>query len=170
MVEGDKTDFRTVLGGLRSRDVPVSAPAQCSRPYPSNVEVWAVYSAAYAALDRWVVDDERPTAVDRIQVTQAPPPPQFASLVRDADGLAVGGIRLPRVAVPKATNTGENQPASCVLFGSHAPFEAAELRKRYSSQKAFERQVRSVVDDLVRRRLILKEDAGTLIRNAASEN
>jgi hypothetical protein len=166
MVSPDSADFRAILGGLRGRDVPLPPPAQCARPYPSNVEVWAVYSAAYAALDNWVDRSVRPSSIQRINVSAAPPSPEFATIVRDVDGLATGGIRLPRVAVPRALNTGENQPASCVLFGTHIPFDAAELKKRYPSEAAFDKQVRKVVEDLVQRGFVLKEDAPTLIRSA----
>ena len=123
-ISPDRADFRTVLGGLRGRDVPLPPPAQCECPYASNVEAWVVYSAAYAALDKWVTRNVRPSAPERIKVSAAPPPPAFATIIRDADGLATGGIRLPRIAVPRALNTGENQPASCVLFGTHIPFGA----------------------------------------------
>ena len=170
MISPDRADFRAVLGGLRGRDVPLPSPAQCANPYPSNVEAWAVYSAAYAALDKWVERNVRPSAVARINVSAAPPPPAFATIVRDAGGFATGGIRLPRVAVPRALNTGENQPASCVLFGTHIPFNADELRKRYPSQAAFDREVRKVVDELVRRGFVLKEDGATLIRNVRDDS
>ena len=170
MVSPDRADFRAILGGLRGRDVPLPPPAQCARPYPSTVEVWAVYSAAYAALDKWVARGVRPTAGQQINVSSAPPAPEFATIVRDAGGLATGGIRLPRVAVPRALNTGENQPASCVLFGTHIPFDAGELKKRYPSEAAFDREVRRVVDDLVRSGFVLKEDGPTLIRNVRDES
>ena len=167
MVSPGRADFRSVLGGLRGRDVSLPAPTQCERPYPSDVEVWAVYSAAYAALDKWVARNVQPGTAERIAVSAAPPPPEFATLVRNADGLATGGIRLPRIAMPTALNTGDNQPASCVLFGTHIPFDAEKLKMRYPSRTTYDREVRKVVNDLVRRGLVLKEDGAILIRNAS---
>ena len=136
----DKTNFRTVLGGILDRDIGVRVPVsqrQCVRPHPSDVEAWVVHSASFAALDRWVTENVPPSAAERISVSAAPTtPPGAPTIIRDDKGFAVGGIRLPRVAVPTALNTGENLPANttlpennfCNLYGTHIPFDAATLR------------------------------------------
>jgi hypothetical protein len=123
-------------------------------------------------------EDPTPAAVLRraahAQSLAAPPAPEFATIVRDGNGIAVGDIRLPRVTVPTALNTGENQPADpadplnsfCTFYGTHVPFEAAKLKTLYPSRAAYVRKVKRVVDELVERGFILEADAPTLIRNA----
>ena len=115
----------------------------------------------------------KPAPVERIRVSEVRPEPQFSTILRDDDGFAIGGIRLPKIALPTALNTGENQPTSdtpenqvCVVYGTHVPFEPARLKLLYASRAIYMREVKRVVDSLVRHGLVLKEDAPTLIRNA----
>jgi hypothetical protein len=177
-LSSDMKHFRAFLGGIAQRDVGPPTASRCAQPYPSDVETWAVYSAAYAALDRWVSKNVRPSTADPIRVSSAPPPPAFATIVRDANGIAAGGIQLPRVAVPIAVNTGENHPADpadassrfCILFGTRAPFDSAKLKALYPTRAAYLRAVKQVVNALVERGFVLEADAPTLIRNAETAN
>ena len=177
IMSSDRNDFRAIIGGLMNREIGAQEPRECKRPYPSDVETWVVYHAAYAALDRWVTEDVPPPVAERIQVSAAPPAPEFATIVRDNNGIALGGIHLPRAAVPTALNTGENLPADptdplnrfCTLYGTHIPFESARLKALYPSRAAYMHEVQRVIDDLVKRGFILIEDAPQLIRNAESD-
>jgi hypothetical protein len=134
-VSPDPTDFRATLGGIQTREFGPAPPVDCRNPGPSDVEVSAVFDAAYAALDRWVTEGVPPATADPIHVSSLGPP---VTVVRDADGIAFGGIRLAKVRVPVALDNGVNGPASltnplsvfCVLYGTHAPFDAAKLASR----------------------------------------
>lgn len=170
---------QAVLGGLLGREMgavsPVSA-RQCSRPHPSTVEGWLIHRAAYAALDRWVTGSVPPPVGDGIKILKAPAPDGSATIARDMHGIALGGIRLPRVAVPTALNSGENQPANaapenafCRLYGAHVPFEPAVLTQLYPTESAYLRDVRAVVDELVSGGFVLRDDAALLIANAQSD-
>jgi hypothetical protein len=96
----------------------------------------------------------------------------------DADGNEVAGLRLPDHAVPIATFTGWNRYAEpfpsgelCDRDGSWKPFartkaerEAAgdprpSLEERYGNKAAFVAKRRAAADELMRRRLLLAEDA-----------
>jgi glyoxylate utilization-related uncharacterized protein len=177
LMSPDTNDYRTILGGLLKRELqpPMLAhEARCTRPPGAAVESWAVYSAAYAALDRWVADDVPPPIAVPIEVSSAVPMPQLSTLVRDASGIARGGIRLPAVAVPTAMHTGENQPGTpandfspfCTLFGGTVPFDTATVKAMYKSAELYRREVRRVVDALVKGRFVLADDRPTLVRNA----
>jgi hypothetical protein len=91
--------------------------------------------------------------------------------------LAVGGIRLPRIAFPTALNTGENLPANatnpvnafCTLYGTHIALEATKLKALYSSRATYIGEVKRVVEELVQRGFVLKEDAPRLVRNAQND-
>lgn len=95
----------------------------------------------------------------------------------DADGMMVGGVRLPAIAVPKATYTGWNPhvvgdgPTTlCNLVGGAVPFAQSReerlksgdprpsIEERYPSHSAYVKQVDKVAQELVRERLMLPED------------
>jgi len=101
-----------------------------------------------------------------------PGPP--ATFVRDADGLAEGGIRLPDVAVPAILNNGVNAPASltnplsafCVLYGTHAAFTQDQLSALYTSNRDYRQQVFADVGLLEAQHFLLPEDAGAFLKQA----
>ena len=177
MISPDKKDFRGILGGILDREIrPQAQPIQCVRPYASDVETWAVYSAAYPHSTAGSRRESSRRPPVPIQVSAAPQPPELATIVRDNNGIAVGGIRLPRVVQPTALNTGENLPTNatdpnsrfCTLFGTRIAFDAAKLKLLYPSRAAYTREVKRVVDELVQGGFVLKADAPTLIRDAGN--
>lgn len=115
----------------------------------------------------------------------------FAVLVPqvDADGSDRAGVHLPEISVPLATVTGWNlrdpatgAPDERVSFlGSYIPFaKTAASRKttgdsrlsieeRYSSREDYITRYNQAVDDLVRQRWILSEDAANLKEQGAKE-
>ncbi|HEV2279265.1 MAG TPA: alpha/beta hydrolase domain-containing protein [Acidobacteriaceae bacterium] len=117
--------------------------------------------------------------------------PQFPVLVPqvDGDGNERAGIHLPEISVPLATYTGWNlrapstgAPEELVSFlGSDFPLAktAAErkasgdprpsIAERYSSRDDYLARYRKAVDDLVRQRWILPEDASALDTEGAAE-
>ena len=116
-----------------------------------------------------------------------PGPP--ATFVRDADGLAEGGIRLPDVAVPVATYTGWNfrKPAigapgdlvsllgSSILFpATRAAREAAKdprrsIEERYRSQEAYLAKVEQAADALVKAGYLLVDDEPRILQRASDQ-
>ena len=66
-----------------------------------------MHRTAIHALNRWVTSEEPPTKAPRLSI-EVPDPFHVAIIHRDAvTGLAIGGIRLPLVAVPVGTSTGD---------------------------------------------------------------
>jgi Alpha/beta hydrolase domain len=171
-VSPDPNDFRATLGGVQAREFGPSAPLTCTNPGPSDVEAWAVFDAAYAALDRWVARDVAPPTAAPIQVTKPTP---LATITRDSDGIALGGVRLPSVSVPIALNNGENMAADqsnplngfCILFGTHVPFDQATLAARYRSHGSYVSEVSHASKALVAQGFLLPEDRTTLQLAAA---
>ncbi len=104
----------------------------------------------------------------------------------DADGLDLGGIRLPEIAVPVATHTGWNlrrieTGASDKLArwsGSMIPFPADDkmrvtmsdprrsLESRYASPDGYARRVKDIAGGLVEQRFLLKRDVDDIERAA----
>ncbi len=104
----------------------------------------------------------------------------------DADGIDLGGVRLPEASVPLATLTGWNlrapergAPAELAEFyGSIFPLPVtkeararthdprASLAERYASREDYLRRVSSAADELVRRRFVLPQDREYVIERA----
>jgi hypothetical protein len=101
---------------------------------------------------------------------------------RDVDGNALGGVRVPDVAVPLGTNGGQNAPQTftCSLVGSFSPFAATKaereragdarlsIEERYHGRDDYVNRVRVAAQDLVSRGLLLPEDAAVIVQQAAS--
>lgn len=105
----------------------------------------------------------------------------------DADGIDLGGIRLPEVAVPLATITGWNLRAPgkgapeelAEFLGSIFPFaktkEAREqahdarlsIAERYSSREDYVKRATTAADNLVSHRLLLPQDRDWAVERAA---
>ena len=124
-------------------------------------------------------------------ITQEPPEVKAAYPLLvpqvDADGIDLGGIRLPENAVPVATITGWNLRApergspeqSAEYYGSIFPFpKTAEDRERakdprksiaerYTSREDYMKRVTAAADDLISRRLVLPQDRQFVVDRAA---
>ena len=106
----------------------------------------------------------------------------------DRDGNELGGIRDPEVAVPLATTTGWNFRDPSVgnpgeiyqLLGSYIPFAPTRaarhasgdprspIEERYRNMDDYLQRIRSAVDELIRERLLLAEDAESILERAKS--
>ncbi len=105
----------------------------------------------------------------------------------DADGIDLGGIRLPEVAVPLATLTGWNLRAPQLgapdemasFYGSTFPFAKTKqagaathdprlsIAERYSGRADYISRATAAADDLIRRRFVLPQDRDFVIERAA---
>ena len=179
-----------IAGG--SHAVVPKAPA-CTMP-PGRLDWAPVSRALLARLDAWVSRNTGPPASELMPLEPAPAEPpalrapsRLAAAViqvpkRDADGNALGGVRVPDVAVPLGTNGGQNAPQtfSCSLVGSFSPFAATKaereragdarpsIEERYHSRDDYVNRVRVAAQDLVSRGLLLPEDAAVIVAQAAS--
>ena len=115
---------------------------------------------------------------------KGPPYPVFVPKV-NADGIAVAGVHIPPVAVPRATYMGWNYRRAgyapgelCSILGSTIPLPATPsdaerthdprtpLSVRYPTDAAYVAAVRSATDAQVRQRLLLLEDAARAVAAA----
>ena len=123
--------------------------------------------------DEGIVDNQ-PAKFGEPFVTTVPLP--------DADGLDLGGIRLPEIAVPVATHTGWNlrrvetgAPKKLARWsGSMLPFPATDtirnaikdprrsLEARYRSKDEYAQKIRDIAADLVDQRFLLAKDVGPI--------
>jgi hypothetical protein len=94
----------------------------------------------------------------------------------DPDGNEVAGIRLPDIAVPLAAYTGWNEykapyPVGEIADrdGSYFAFPAAKIAQRYTNRADYVAKVQAAVDELMRDRLMLQEDADRYLEKARNE-
>ncbi|MFY9726689.1 MAG: alpha/beta hydrolase domain-containing protein [Bryobacteraceae bacterium] len=105
----------------------------------------------------------------------------------DADGIDLGGVRLPEVSVPLATLTGWNLRAPergapgeiAEFYGSTFPLAKTKearaaahdprlsIAERYASREQYLQRVNAAADELIRRRFVLPQDRDFVVQRAA---
>ena len=96
-----------------------------------------------------------------------------AEFARDANGIALGGIRQAEVEAPIATNRGDQPgitPGCSNLYGQHVAFDEGKLAQLYPTHADYVRAVTQAVRDNVRDGFVLKEDAEEIIRRARNSS
>jgi hypothetical protein len=123
-----------------------------------------VFDAALDHLVRWVKDGTPPPVAPPIDVTTTGPP---AVMARDADGNALGGIRLSQHAVPTAVNTGVNTgPGFCRLYGSYEAFTPEKLASLYPTHADYVAKVKDITAKNLKAGYILKPEADATVAEA----
>src|SRR5215467_2958079 len=154
---------------LELRDIGTSSEAAfapgCGVPtVGTRVPLQYVLAAGLDLLSRWVDRHTPPPSAPPIATESSERP---IKITRDANGLALGGIRLAEVAVPTALNSGTNTgPGACARWGYFKPFDVATLRKLYPTHEAYVTAVERVTNENLRAGFILKADADSTIRQA----
>ena len=121
-----------------------------------------VAKAALHALTTWVDTGKAPPTAARINI----PPGATPQIRRDADGIALGGIRTPPVEVPAVVLSGVPGPKGstiCLLDGSTKPLPAARLAQLYPSAAAYLRRYRAAADATIKAGFVLPEDRAALL-------
>ena len=107
----------------------LSTQIDCGMPI-NNGPMHLVAKAALRALVNWIDTGAPPPEQPRLATTATPP----VAIARDADGIAIGGIRTPFVDAPAVVLSGEPGPDPsllCILLGSTRPLPAPTFAERY---------------------------------------
>jgi hypothetical protein len=149
-----------VQAGRRWTDANVDLSTTCGQVNEGPQQ--AIVQKAFDSLTTWVTDGTPPAASPRIKTDAS------GEIVRDADGIAVGGIRTPAVDAPTAVHTGTNPTDSiiCSLFGSTTPFTAEQLAAHYPSHAAYVDAVTTSAEAAVDDGFLLPSTAKDLIADA----
>ncbi len=140
---------------------PSSKYIDCGVPI-NNGPMHLVAKAAWLALATWVDAGTAPVIAPRIDVQPGSAP----KIVRNADGIAVGGIRTPPVDVPVAALSGApgpNPSTICLLLGSTKPFSAARLAQLYPSRPAYGQRYDADTDATIKAGFVLQADRAALL-------
>ena len=103
-----------------------------------------------------------PLHAPRIDVT----PGKTPTIMRNADGIALGGIRTPPVDVPVSALSGvpgPNPSTICLLLGSSKPFTAARLAQLYPSQAVYMQKFTADVDATIKAGFALSDDRAAML-------
>lgn len=168
-----------------------SNASTCQMP-PGRLDFFPVMRATLLNLDRWVRDSIEPPPSrlmpleplpDEASLLQAPkhlPSAIVQAPRRDADGNAIGGVRLPDIEAPLGTHGAQNLPLSdraCNLNAAYIAFARTKadrtagdkrpaLAERYANREDYVERIRTAAQRLVADRLMLQSDAEEIERAA----
>src|SRR5690349_14538625 len=156
------------------------APASCTLPQ-GRLDWAPVSRALLLKLEAWVATNAAPPA-NRLmplepagEETALRAPAHLPAAVlqlpqRDADGNALGGVRLPELAAPLGVHAGLNQPTSreCMLIGAYAPFPSLKIGQHYRNRDDYVNRIRLAARELMQEGFMLPDDAAVIVQAAAS--
>jgi hypothetical protein len=135
----------------------------CATPQNSRLPLAYSYNAAIVALVNYLDSEAAIPTSPSVPIT---PDPRLPTVLRDQDGIALGGIRYPDVDVPVALNSGI---AVCnSLGGTHVPFTKSRLDVLYPTHASYVSKVTASATKLVSAGFMLQADANDVIANAQS--
>ena len=140
---------------------PYADQIQCGVPI-NDGPLHIVAKAAWHALKTWIGDGTPPRKAPRIEVTTGASP----QIRRNADGIALGGIRTPPVDVPVAALSGApgpNPSTICLLLGSSKPLPAARIAALYPSRAEYLQKFTAATDATIRAGFALRADRAALL-------
>ena len=138
---------------------------QCPAPINEGPQHFLI-KTALRSLDTWVRDGTPPPEAPRLEVDDSGAAP---TIVRDDDGIALGGIRTPPVETPTAILSGD-PPADasiiCMLLGTTTPMTAEQLTARYPSADAYQAAYEDATDAAIEAGFVLEEDRDAMLEEA----
>ncbi len=183
---GETADYRVIeVAGVSHLPVTSVDFRGLGVPRQNPVDALPVFRAALTNLQRWLRGTDPPPSV-YITLQEGPAGDLLGlplkEAVRDADGNALGGVRLPHL--PTALEEGKVAGAPLGTYkgldldfkdtngyfmrsGSFAPFSEDRLRALYPNHDAYVSAVSLAAKDLVVKRYILQEDADKYIEAGA---
>ena len=131
----------------------------------NEVPLNPVLESAYRHLQEWLETGKAPPAQPFIEFGGDPP-----DVVRDEHGIARGGIRLPQVEVPLATNSAIPAPNNPLGFlgGSCIPFAPEKVIALYGGAEEYLAQFKQAARAAHEAGVILDRDIEPLVREAES--
>lgn len=132
----------------------------------NRISLTPYYDAALHHMNRWVHGGEPPPKQPLIEFAGDPP-----DVARDSHGIAKGGIRLPQVEAPVATNSAiPLEPTrGMVLRGSSRPFDAEELAALYRDEADYLAKFEAAAHRAVKVGVMLPRDVAPAVAEAAQE-
>jgi hypothetical protein len=154
------------MAGTAHADARLTGPTtggllDCGAPI-NDGPMHLIAKAAFRALETWVRAGNPPPTAPRLGLTGGASP----QVERDADGIALGGLRTPPVDVPVDVLSGvpgPNPDVICILLGSANPLSDARLAELYPSRATYLERYEAATDDVIRSGFVLEEDRDALL-------
>jgi Alpha/beta hydrolase domain len=145
------------------RDFGFSIPLDETMQHINQVSVAPVVDAALHHLQAWMTDGTLPPIQPRIAFAGEP-----AQIVRDDDGIATAGIRLPQVEVPLGHNSAIQQTPDVFarLVGYHERFPVEKVHERYGDRDTYLARYREATLAAEAAAVVLPRDVVTLLAEA----
>ena len=151
------------VAGAPHAAAPNRSPAEPGTWGSNPLSIQPVFDAAVRQVHRWASGDAPAPGQPRIEIESGSPP----RIRRDRWGNAVGGVRLPEMAVPTAEYRGIAFGTGLPpLFGASRRFADDELRSLYPSRSHFEERWSMAVHEMVETGTLRPEDARGLLERA----
>lgn len=182
---GESPDYRFLeIAGVSHIPATEADFRKHGMPEQNMIDFGPAYRAALVNLQEWL-DGKNPPPSTSMELTAAPTRTVdgvgLREAIRDADGNAKGGLRLPHLPTTLAdgTNAGaplgrytglawayENSNGFFVGSGTFTPFPPDKIKALYPTHETYVAAVTAVAQDLVAKRYILAEDADAYIAEA----
>jgi hypothetical protein len=129
----------------------------------NEVPLNPVVEAAYRRLQEWLANGTPPPLQPLIEFAGDP-----AEVVRDDHGIGRGGIRLPQVEVPLATNSAIPAPGNPLGFlgGSCVPFPPEKVLALYGHADTYSARFEQATREAEKAGVLLARDAEALVQEA----
>ena len=138
----------------------LASSVDCGVPINSG-PLYLVANSALRALDTWVRTGTSPVVAPRLEMNAA-----GSEIARDADGIALGGIRTPPVDVPVDVLSGApgpNMVVLCLLLGSTTPLPDARLAQLYPNRALYEQRYAAATGQTIEAGYVLEADRDALV-------
>lgn len=181
MERGETSDYRAIeIAGVSHLPTNLVDFRQYGLPNQNPVGFLPVVRATLENLQLWLQGQEPPSST-YISLKDGPPgvlnDSPYKEALRDKDGNALGGIRLPHLpgdspgtGAPLGTYTGlaldKKDNMFLLIGGTFEPFDKEELLSRYPDQEIYVKAVTAAANDLVVKRYVLQVDADAIIESA----
>ncbi len=145
-------------GEVAPLDLPpllVDVPLLCLLPI-NRLDASRPTMAALHQLDQWIRSGRPPAHYPRANRNDDD------SLIRDADGIAQGGIRMPPLQAPIGANRGD----TCAFFGSYQAFNANKIQSLYPDAESYRLAVTEAALQNVDEGTLLPPEAEAYIQEA----
>jgi hypothetical protein len=132
-------------------------------PGVNEIPMDLLYDAVFYHMQQWVAQGIEPPIQPKIEFKGNPP-----EIVRDNHGIAVGGIRLPQVVTPLATNSAVPLSADLIalLAGSCFPFAAEKIQTLYVDKQSFITRFEAAAETAMRNGVLRPRDIPKLVAEA----
>jgi hypothetical protein len=162
------------LNPVRARDLgeQILKEPGFELPIGTRTPAYMVQDAVYDWMKKWIEQKVQPPHAPRIEISAfgkfgTPLEVRFSVAARDANGHAVGGIRLAQFAVATERNSGLNEGEGfCRFYGSHEPLDPAVVARLYPTQGKYIAEVNRITEANLKAGYITKEGAEQTRREA----